>query len=130
MDFWKDNTGTTLKKERRRPMPLVQKAKITLGILTWVFLFLTYLIIDSTNPSNFMVPLVDDMYGKTVTFVPHPVYSKVAFGTCILALILSISNIFIMLKYNKRKSDRVSPAIILSLIISVVFSVYFAIYLI
>ncbi len=130
MAFWKDDTGTTLRKERRQPMPFIKKTKITLGILTWVCLFLTYLIIDSTYPSNFMVPLIDDMYGKTVTFIPHPFYSKIAFSTCILALLLSIANIVIMLKYNKRKSDRVSPAIVLSLVISIIACIYFAIYLI
>ncbi len=125
MAFWKDN-GSTLIKERRKPMPPVQKAKITLGIITWVSLFLSYLIIDSMHPSTFMVPIIDSKYGKEGVYIPHPIYSKVAFALCIFALLLSIANTILMFKYNKRKSDKISPAILAALAVSFIATIYFA----
>ncbi len=120
MGFWKEDISFNLKQERRDQLSTINKVRISLTILSWISLFLTYMFYEVTKPSIFDITFLDVNYGKTTKLIPDMTFFRAALALAIFALLLSSVNVFMMFRYNRRKSDKISYFTIFSLIISLV----------
>lgn len=118
MGFWKEDIGLNLRAERRDQLSTINKVRISLTIISWISLFLTYMFYEVTRPSVFDITFLDVNYGKTTKLIPDVTFFRVALGLAIFAFLLSATNVYMMFKYNRRKSDKISYFTIFSLIIS------------
>ncbi len=129
MGFWKDEIKPTLKTERRDELSKINKVKITLTILSWVSLFLTYMFYQVTKPSVFDITFLDIHYGKSTKLIPDYTFFTTSLVFALLALLLSTLNVYMMFRYNRRKSDKISYFTIFSLIMSLIATVLLVVYI-
>ncbi len=129
MGFWKEDISFKLKPERRDQLSTVNKVRISLTILSWISLFLTYMFYEVTKPSAFDITFLDVNYGKTTKLIPDLTFFRASLALAIFALLLSSVNVYMMFRYNRRKSDKVSYFTIFSLLMSLLATVLLIIHL-
>ncbi len=118
MSFWKDEGLANKPKNRRKKMSSIGLLKISVTILNWVLIFLTYIVYNASKPTPFHLYLLDEKYGKMATEVPNNSVLYYAFGLAVLALLLAVANIYLSVKFGRRKEDKMGFFLILSLVIS------------
>ncbi|NLM73558.1 MAG: hypothetical protein GX184_05980 [Clostridiaceae bacterium] len=111
--------------ERRKGPDLILRLVRISSIILWGFIILNFFVIFSAKPE--FESFFDRLLGLTVRENWDYRLLSISLVTSLIQLILSVFALFLNTRRLKRKTDRISPSIIISLVFSAFFTVFLSV---
>ena len=128
MNYWQDGKQPERRQNRRTGPDTMSKYVRFSSFLSWLLIALSALLTDAAKPSEFNIYVLDNKWGKSSATYFRENYIIAAAVICGFACLLILVSLFIDVRRQKRKTDRISMSLLIGLFVSFAGLIGFAVY--